>query len=315
MRPTEIEGWALSVIDRVLNGQPVEDVRVELKSQWPDDAHKAARRIAGHANAAHGEPILWLIGIDEKKRRVIGAEHRELANWWPKVQAYFGELPPSLTDCNVPYDDKTLVSLLFGTERRPFVVKVPEGGPIDLEVPWRDGTRIRSAKRRELVTILTATSKNPSIEVLKGTLQLSRNLGSRYSGRHELRLDVYIEPQSADRVVIPFHRCKGNLRPQFAEAPFPFGPISFAQTTNRPSSMITCSATEVVVEGPGPVTICGVPPDLTMLGRFASDTTPQVELRLWPTASEVPILVIADFDDVPAREGAERQYVCSLKSK
>jgi len=93
MKPTEIEGWALSVINRALAGQPVEDARVELKSKWPDNAHGAARRIAGHANAAHGEPILWLIGIDEKNRQVVGADYVELASWWSQVQSLFAELP------------------------------------------------------------------------------------------------------------------------------------------------------------------------------------------------------------------------------
>ena len=67
MRSHEIESWAYDIIERVQKHQPIEDSRVELKSEWID-ATKAARQIAGHANASHGEPILWLIGIDEKKR-------------------------------------------------------------------------------------------------------------------------------------------------------------------------------------------------------------------------------------------------------
>ena len=63
MRRHEIEDWALRIIEQVESGQPNEDYRVELKAQWPD-TREAARRIAGHANAAHGEPILWLIGVD-----------------------------------------------------------------------------------------------------------------------------------------------------------------------------------------------------------------------------------------------------------
>jgi len=311
MKPTEIESWALSVIDRVQAGQPVEDVRVELKSEWPKDEHGVARRIAGHANAAHGEPILWLIGIDERNGQVVGADHHELSNWWSRVQSFFAELPPGMIDLNVPYDGKTIVALLFEIERRPFVVKVPGGGHIDLEVPWRDGTRIRSAERRELITILVAACKNPSVEVLKGTLEISQNLGSHYAGPHGLRLDVYIEPRSAERVVIPFHHCEGTLRFPFAEMPFPFGPISFAQTRKRPSSMIACSGTEVVVDGPGPVTICAVPPDLATLGRIAFSPTAQVELKLWPTGSEVPVPVIADLTEVPLQDGAGRQYAVS----
>jgi hypothetical protein len=65
MQSHQIEAWALNAIDRVRSGQPNDDARVELEAGWPDDPKKAARRIAGHANAARGTPILWMIGVDE----------------------------------------------------------------------------------------------------------------------------------------------------------------------------------------------------------------------------------------------------------
>src|SRR5262245_65218685 len=87
MRARDIEMWALSVIERVELKQPPEDSRVELKTEWIPPS-KAARRIAGHANAARGEPILWLIGIDEKQG-VQGGAFQELADWWKKVAFEF----------------------------------------------------------------------------------------------------------------------------------------------------------------------------------------------------------------------------------
>jgi len=73
MKPSQIEAWALNVIARVINGQPNEDSRVELKSEWiaPPDA---ARRIAAHANAAFGDSILWIIGVDQCAGVVTGAD-------------------------------------------------------------------------------------------------------------------------------------------------------------------------------------------------------------------------------------------------
>jgi hypothetical protein len=56
MKTHEIEAWALRVIQRVRSGGGVEDFRVELKREFIDP-EKAARRIAGHANSAGGEPI------------------------------------------------------------------------------------------------------------------------------------------------------------------------------------------------------------------------------------------------------------------
>ncbi len=310
MRSSEIESWALSIIGRALAGQPIEDVRVELKSEWPKDTYRAARRIAGHANAAHGESVLWLIGIDEKKQEVVGAGHVELANWWPQVQSFFAELPPDMTPLNVPYDGRTVTALLFTTERRPFVIKVPGGGPIDLEVPWRDGTMIRSAKRRELVTILTVTYKNPSVEVLKGTLRISESSGGHYSGKHGLWLEVYIVPQNADRVVIPFHHCEGSLRFSCAETPFAFSSIWFYNSNSLPGprDMVVWSANEIIVDGPGWAAIEALPPDLNAIGRVAFSPAVHIDLKLWPTGSEVPIAVIADLAEMEAEAGVRRQF-------
>ncbi len=87
MRQRDIEVWALGIIRRVEMEQPHEDSRVELKAVWPEDSAKAARQVAGHANAARGEPILWLIGVDEKKG-VVGATFEEITKWWGQVAKY-----------------------------------------------------------------------------------------------------------------------------------------------------------------------------------------------------------------------------------
>jgi hypothetical protein len=313
MKPSEIESWAHLIIDRVQAGQPIEDVRVELKSQWPDDAYKTARQIAGHANAAHGEPILWLIGIDERNRQIAGADYRELANWWPKIQSLFSELPPDMIHLNVPYDGKTVVALLFETERRPFVVKVPGGGPIEVEVPWRDGNGTRSAKRRELITILTAASKNPTVEVLKAQLCLSVKAPGHYEGLHQLRFDVYVVPRGSERVVIPYHKCEAALRYPYSETPFKFRSVCFTPIEHGPSPMITCARTEVIIDGPGMVIITACPPDIETIGRIVNSPTVQVELNLWPVLSEVPVPVIANLTEQAAQSQSRvfRQYVMS----
>src|SRR5437879_2012436 len=64
MKSAQIEAWILRIADRIKGGKPLEDSRVEIKAEWTDPI-PAARRIAAHANAAGGEPILWIIGIDE----------------------------------------------------------------------------------------------------------------------------------------------------------------------------------------------------------------------------------------------------------
>ena len=104
MRNHEIEAWALSIIDRIKNGQPIEDFRVEIKSKFLDPV-KAARRIAGHANAAQGTPIIWIVGVDEKTAEIItqtGCVDR--ADWFEAVRSQFDGLAPEFIDLNVPFN-------------------------------------------------------------------------------------------------------------------------------------------------------------------------------------------------------------------
>jgi predicted HTH transcriptional regulator len=159
MRIYEIENWALQILSSVPSHQPHEDARVELKSRWPSDLSRAARQIAGHANAARGSLILWLIGVDEKTG-VTGAPHEEMADWYAKLQTHFDGLAPSVTPVNVPVEGGTVVALVFDTSRAPYVVKNPAFGKekgefIQWEVPWRGSTNTRSATRAELVTDVT----------------------------------------------------------------------------------------------------------------------------------------------------------------
>lgn len=81
MRTHQIESCAMQVIDRVMNGQPNEDSLCELKAEWPTDFPRAARQLAGHANAARNQHILWIIGIDEKAHAIRGASHAQFADW------------------------------------------------------------------------------------------------------------------------------------------------------------------------------------------------------------------------------------------
>ena len=153
MKPVELESWALSILQRLRSRQPTEDTRVECKASWVD-VKNVARQLAGMANAANGEPILWLIGVDEKGATIPGAEHHELNNWYPQlVKQFDGVAPGLLVDLNIDIDEKTVVALLFETTSAPFVIKVPNTDRF--EIPWREGTRTRSATRTELIRVLS----------------------------------------------------------------------------------------------------------------------------------------------------------------
>ena len=272
MRPIQIESWALEIIDCVNSKSPKEDSRVELKSEWPEP-QKAARQIAGHANAARGEPILWLIGVDEDKG-VKGAAHEELASWFVSIQAEFDGIAPSMIDLNIPVSGKTVVALYFETDRAPYVIKNPafgteKGGPISYETPWREGTRTRTARRSDLLKVLVSVIKLPEIEVLSGELILS--LHQQVNWCWNLGFETYITPQIGYRCVLPFHNCEAffeipgllektsfesvRLIPPYNRAKFS---SSSGFLTQEPDSLtIVHTQDEAIIEGPGRLDISG----------------------------------------------------------
>jgi hypothetical protein len=256
MTPSEIERWALRVVEQVKRGQPNEDARVELKAVWPDDAYKAARQIAAHANPAGGEPILWVIGVDQKGV-VFGADHNELASWYKQVESQFDELAPGVTDVNIPVEGKTIVALLFDTGRRPFVIRSLNSGPVTHEVPWRGATSTRSAKRAELVRLLDSVPRLPKWEAINGTLNVGRIDRPRVLGnkrRWMLNLKLYVEPDGKARISVPFHRCAGMLT--LAELGSTPRLWHFRLTPyDRESVNLRGSNTDLVIDGPGMVTL------------------------------------------------------------
>jgi hypothetical protein len=246
MRPSELEFWALEVIERVNKRQPVEDDRVELKAQWVDPA-RAARRIAGHANAAHGEPILWLIGVDET-RGVLGAKDEELSTWFSQVSCQFDGTPPALSHANIPTTNGTVVALLFETDRAPFVVKRPAGAQVDLEVPWREATSIRSARRADLLRLLVPVQRLPDCDIMQSALTATDTTPDEVV---DWRLDVqlYITPRTAESLVFPLHRCQVALSvPSWEIADLQ---MQAAFSASGASRTVAATNTEAIVEGPG----------------------------------------------------------------
>jgi hypothetical protein len=220
MRRSVIEARVLEIVERVTQGGRVEDDLVECKSQWLDDAYKAARRIAAQANSAQGESILWIIGLDEDANRLIGAREVDLAQWWPQVEKWFDEVTPELTSFMVPVvEGVSVCALAFRTDRAPYVVKTDGKGPIHREVPWRSGTSTRSAKRRELLRILLPAIALPEVELVSARTVATHALAQEENAVYEQIAEperVTIEVtgelyfQCIQRVMLPAHKivCK-----------------------------------------------------------------------------------------------------------
>lgn len=217
----QIEARALAVYDAVKSGKRVEDALVELKRQWPDP-QKAARRLAGHANAARGEAIIWIVGLDEDGG-VVDSGDRDAADWWPQVQSHFDGLSPTLDDLVVHTDDGPMAVLRFDTSLGPFVVKNPAygttgSGSVEREVPWREGTCVRSAKREDLIRMLAPLQALPSIELLGASIRLTEeeprtgSYGEPVSAverephlRWSIEIEMYVSPQIGTVSVLPAH--------------------------------------------------------------------------------------------------------------
>jgi hypothetical protein len=244
--------------------------------------------------------VIWLIGVDPVSG-VTGTSHADLANWWPAVKAEFDGLAPVLTDLNIPWKSLTVVALVFETDRVPFVVKnpvfgKPGGGPVALEVPWREGTSVRSARRDELVRLLAPMQVLPHVEVMNAWLELEQLKEATDDKRYkwQLLLDLYVTPRNAERITIPFHRCRGAL-----DFPAPvsgwlefdkvsLGPFSSVRLPGLPIHKLTVTAestrTEVHFDGPANVYLRAVVHRPVPLSRVLSEVGARVSLL--PTGAE-----------------------------
>jgi len=269
MRKHEIEAWVLDIVERVQAQKQIEDSRVELKAEWPADNKRAARQLAGLSNAGRGQEVLWVIGLDEK-RGVVGAEKKELSNWYAQVKTEFDGVCPEVEELAIPLDSGPIViALLFDTSRAPFVVKKPDEGKILFEVPWREATGTRTVSRSDLIKILSPVAAIPTFEVLGGQLVVGRDPDPSLTGYY-LGVDVYVYPKSKDTVVIPFHQTSikvsvpkylpetglklESMRPtQRRRDVFAGGvqPIGYFPPTESASRTIDSTDSELVIYGPG----------------------------------------------------------------
>lgn len=286
MNSRQIETWALRVIDCVNKRQPNEDFLVELKREWIPE-NKAARRIAGHANAARGENILWLIGVDEIEG-VIGVDATDMASWYDQVTSCFNDLPPRLVaPLNIPVEGKTIVALLFETARAPYVVKNPcygqkDGGSVEFEVPWREGTRTRTANRSDLIQLSALLGSLPKVEILESQLNWHEKISLL-----ELGLQLYIIPKNTERLVIPFHKCRVDF--EFVEKlTVPTQSRVFSRVKNSPT--ISSTAFETTVDGAGPLVLNATTNKLT-LSDLQKIQDIKISIYLVPVNTELPIVL------------------------
>jgi hypothetical protein len=297
MNRIEVEAIVHQIIGDLQGGRPVEDDRVELKSEWPTDFQKTARRVAGHANSAGQEPIIWIIGVDEKGRSVVGVTtEQDPATWSESLRSAFAEgWAPSVAWHNVPRDDKIVVALVFSTEGAPYLVKLRDDV---YEVPWRSATRIRSAKRQEIFSILSVPTLFPDFEILDAELiaQANRQVppDKIVAYTFKVTLRVYVTPRSERPVFFPLHRTRLLVLYEGQEEEIDIG--SARATADDDDPYVTADYKQVAFKGPGIVTVTGsaqLPvtsyPNTTPMLRLLlspAGATRSVELRAWLTVEK-----------------------------
>lgn len=292
MKRAEIEARVLSIAERVRMKQPIEDSLIELKASWIEPK-PAARRIAASCNAARGDLVLYVIGIDEE-RGIPGVPKEELANWWPRVQAEFDQQVPTLVhDVVVPIGDRTVVALLLDSSGAPFVVRnpvrgTPGCGPIELEVPWREGNATRSARREDLMRILVPVSRLPEIELLGAHAACIADDDGGW--RSTFALEFYVVPRSP--IVLIAHRSTVKVLPEqlSPQVGLSKGGLRFERERVEGVSVSEADAAlnrpaQVRLTAFGPMTGIGpiLPPELTIevaLRMADGSTIPSVTARM-----------------------------------
>ncbi|MEU4216500.1 hypothetical protein [Actinoplanes sp. NPDC026623] len=219
-----IEALVISAVDAVLSGKRIEDERIECKSELMPPAK--ARQLAGAANAALGDDIIWIVGVDEAAAEVVTVDSTvDLADWWAKVERCFDDqVAPGLTSLWIPLPgDRLVLALHFTTDRAPYAVKNPGGGTPELEIPWRAGTRTRSAKRHELLRTLLPTVSVPSATLLAAKGRISATAESALQFRGGITL--YIEHLQPGAIAIPTHLMTATLNIWGSEQALTASPI------------------------------------------------------------------------------------------
>jgi len=138
-------------------------------------------------------------------------------------------------------------------EDAPYVVKNAAYGrdpeKVALEVPWREGTAVRSARHSDLIRVLVPRLRVPEVEAINPTCRA--RFGSNPPGVVELTSLLYLVPTSRDLLVIPYHRCKASIRLDERDPKTEGIAVRFEAIGVNGSPWLSASNTELSLTGPG----------------------------------------------------------------
>jgi hypothetical protein len=241
---------------------------------------------------------------------VIGANYSELASWYSQVVSQFDGVAPAMVDVNVPYKGMTLAALYFETDRAPYVIKnarygVVSGSSIAFEVPWREGTRIRTAGRSDLIRLLVPILTAPEVEVQGGELTVSKTDNYHWY----LNVHLYVIPQAPMSVVIPFYKCEGSftlateasvaLSGVALKPPYIGLPGSLGRGSTPDSHTIYHTQSELIIQGPGRANFSGTASTEHLPEGFEGSTV-EIYMKFSPIHANRPIMLKVQLGWDPA---------------
>ncbi|WP_104091811.1 hypothetical protein [Arthrobacter sp. GMC3] len=268
MRAINLETRVLAAVDQIRKGQQVETDFIECKREWPED--KKARQLAGSLNRAAGDPVIYIIGLDDKTGVITDVSGTDVLDWWTQIRPKFDQTPPELArhmDVVVDANGDKVVALVFASDRAPYVVKTGSANP-SLEIPIREGSGTRSARRDEILRMLMPTINVPNAVVLEATFGADRSLRSSDSrfarqAKDETEgmrclggLKLYFEHTGTETVTLPSHGMRGKISADGVEFKTNFWPLVLPKDKeDQQSHGAVAKYDGIVVTSPGLVRI------------------------------------------------------------
>jgi hypothetical protein len=250
VRAIQLETIALRAIASVERGTPIEDDFVECKRDWP--MQNKSRQLAGSLNRAAGDPVIYLIGVDEGTGTFPPITALEVSDWWAQLISEFDQVTPELVrHMTVPFGEQgqSIVALAIASDRAPYLVKTGTAKP-SLEVPIREGSGTRTAKRDELLRMLIPTITVPNATVLTCSIGLSYNSPYSYGSTNVPQhynlsgsVRAFVEPVFGQIATLPVH----SMQAKVTIGQFTVEPTVVAVVPNRNTNV--GSAVETLADG------------------------------------------------------------------
>ncbi|HEX2878411.1 MAG TPA: hypothetical protein VHO25_02630, partial [Polyangiaceae bacterium] len=116
------------------------------------------------------------------------------ADFWSQIWSKFDGPHPELVDVHVEFDGTELLALGFACDRVPYVIKTGGESP-RFEVPWREGTRVDTATRSQLLRMMVPLRDAPTVEVRQHVA----------TSDTVLTITFLVIPANSEPVALPIH--------------------------------------------------------------------------------------------------------------